>query len=104
MKIQFNTDKTISGEESKEDYYNAMIAKELKRFQSHISRIEVHIKDENGNKEGLNDKFCTIEARLEGMRPIAVSDQAGSIEKAVSGAIEKLKTALDTILGKLQNR
>ena len=43
-----------------------------------------------------------IEARLEGMQPVAVTNHADSIEKAVKGATEKLKAALDTVLGKLK--
>lgn len=103
MMIQFNTDKTISGEERREEYFTSQIANNLKRFQSHISRVEVHIKDENGKKEGFNDKTCVMEARLEGRQPIAVSDQSGTIEEAVSGALDKLKASLETILGRLQN-
>ncbi len=103
MMIQFNTDKTISGEERGEEYFTSQIANDLKRFQSHISRIEVHIKDENGKKEGFNDKTCVMEARIEGRQPIAVSTKAGTIEEAVSDAIDKLKASLETILGRLQN-
>lgn len=103
MTIQFNTDKTISGEERKEDYFTAQIAKELDRFQSHITRIEVHLSDENGKKEGIKDIRCLIEARLEGKQPIAASDQADNIEMAVSGATNKLKAAMETIVGRSQN-
>jgi hypothetical protein len=44
-----------------------------------------------------------IEARLEGMKPIAVTNHANTNEQAVEGAIEKLKTSLVTILGRLRN-
>lgn len=103
MKIQFNTDRTIVGDERNEDYFSAQIAEGLERFASHITRIEVHISDQNGKKDGRNDMLCLLEARLEGRQPIAVSDQADTIEEAVSGAIDKLKTSLETILGRLQN-
>tara|TARA_R110001599_G_scaffold135664_1_gene314009 strand:+ start:1973 stop:2287 length:315 start_codon:yes stop_codon:yes gene_type:complete len=103
MIIQFNTDKTIEGDERQEGYFTDQIAKELDRFQSHITRIEVHISDENGKKEGLKDIRCLLEARIEGRQPIAVSDESDTIEKAVSGAIHKLKASLDTIIGRLQN-
>jgi ribosome-associated translation inhibitor RaiA len=103
MIIQFNTDKTINGEERNEDYFSDLITKELDRYQSHITRIEAHVADQNGNKDGLNDIRCLLEARLEARQPIAVSNQADTIEQAVSGAIEKLKNSLDTILGRLQN-
>ncbi|SHJ49636.1 Sigma 54 modulation protein / S30EA ribosomal protein [Reichenbachiella agariperforans] len=103
MKIQFNTDKTINGDERNENHFTSIIAEALKRFQSHITRIEVHLSDENGKKEGLHDMQCKLEARIEGRQPIAVTCQANTIELAVNGAIDKLKSSLETILGRLQN-
>jgi ribosome-associated translation inhibitor RaiA len=103
MKVQFNTDKTINGDERHEDFFTTQIAEELDRFQSHITRLEVHVSDENGKKEGLEDIRCLLEARLEGMQPIAVSNQADTIDLAVSGALNKLKASLKTTLGRSQN-
>jgi len=104
MKIQFNTNKNINGDEKHQNYFSNLIEKKLIRYQSHVSRIEVYITDQNGKKEGLDDILCLLEARIEGIQTIAVSDQADSIEQAVSGATEKLKTALETILGRMQNQ
>jgi ribosome-associated translation inhibitor RaiA len=103
MKIQFNTDKTIDGDERHEAFFTTQISEALSRYQSHITRIEVHLSDENGKKAGLKDMRCLLEARLEGRQPIAVSDQADTVEQAVSGAIDKIKTALETTLGRIQN-
>jgi ribosome-associated translation inhibitor RaiA len=97
MTIQLNTDKTVSGDERQREYFAALITEELDRFQSHITRIEVHLSDENGTKEGPNDIRCLLEARLEGRQPIAATNQADTVEHAVSGAIKKLKASLDTI-------
>ncbi len=102
MKIQFNTDKTVKGDERHQDYFTSLIEDGLKRFASHITRIEVHISDENGAKEGINDIRCLLEARLEGLKPIAVTNQADTIELAVSGAMDKLKTSLDKIIDRIQ--
>jgi hypothetical protein len=87
MTIQINTDKTISGEKRSEDYFTSLIAEALQRFDSHITRIEVHLKDENGKKDGINDISCLIEARLEGRQPIAITNQADSVDLAVTGEI-----------------
>ncbi len=103
MQIQFNTDKTINGDERHQDYFTSQISEELKKYQSQITRIEVHISDENGRKEAENDIRCLLEARLEGRQPIAVSNQADTIEQSVSGAIDKLKASLKTILGRITN-
>ena len=102
MIIQINTDKTLTGGKRSGDFFTSQIAEALKRFESHITRIEVHLKDENGKKDGFNDISCLLEARLEGRQPIAITNQADTIDLAVTGAIDKIKTAIETILGKIQ--
>jgi non-homologous end joining protein Ku len=103
MTVQFNTDKTISGKEEDTAPFIAQINNELSRFSSHISRIEVHLSDENGNKSGQNDINCMIEARQDGKHPIAVTSQADTAEEAVTDAVDKLKASLKTIAGKEKN-
>ncbi len=49
----------------------------------------------------INDVL--IEVRLEGMKPIAVTNHASNHEQAVEGAINKLKTSLNTIIGRMRN-
>tara|TARA_R110000868_G_scaffold257374_1_gene514466 strand:+ start:1366 stop:1680 length:315 start_codon:yes stop_codon:yes gene_type:complete len=102
MTIQINTDKTITGEKRSSDFFRSQIDEALQRFESHITRIEVHLKDEKGNKDGFNNISCLLEARLEGRQPIAINNHADTIDFAVTGAIEKTKTAVETILGKIQ--
>jgi ribosome-associated translation inhibitor RaiA len=103
MTIQFNTDSNITGDEKLRAPLISLISEELSRFSHQITRVEVHLSDENGPKEGLNDKRCTIEARLEGMKPIAVTNHANTHEEAVEGAVNKLKTSLDSVIGRLRN-
>jgi len=103
MTIQFNTDNNITGSEEHRAPLIALISEELSRFSQHITRLEVHLSDENGHKDGLNDKRCLLEARIEGRQPIAVTNLANTHEQAVEGAVDKLKTSLNTILGRLRN-
>ena len=42
-----------------------------------------------------------IEARLEGLQPIAVTDESDSLDGAIAGAADKLKSALESIIGRL---
>ncbi len=103
MTIQINTDKSLSVHETYQAQLKDLLSQELSRFDEHITRLEVHLSDENGNKESENDKRCLLEARLKGRQPIAVSDVANTNDQAVNGAIDKLKASLDTILGRLRN-
>jgi ribosome-associated translation inhibitor RaiA len=103
MTIQFNTDKNINGGEEFTAPYVSQIEDEFSRYSRQVTRIEVHLSDQDGNKNGLNAMHCVIEARIEGRQPIAVNNQADTLDQAVTGAIDKLVTSLDTILGKLSN-
>jgi len=103
MVIQFNTDKNTAGSDGFRNSASALIAEELSRFSAHITRLEVHITDEDGQKDGENDKRCLLEARVEGRQPIAVTCHANNNEQALDGAIEKLKGSLETIIGHTRN-
>jgi len=103
MQIQFNTDKNVTGNEELITSSTSLISEELSRFTRQITRVEVHFSDEDGSKDGFNDKRCMVEARLAGMKPIAVSDYANTYEQAIFGALNKLKTSLEKITGRLKN-
>lgn len=100
MQIQFNTDKNVTGSEGLLASSTSLISEELSRFSQQITRVEVHLSDEDGNKDGFNDKRCMVEARLAGMKPIAVTNHANTHEQAIIGAIDKLKTSLEKITGR----
>ena len=104
MKIQFNTDKNIEGHERLENFFTSELQKELARFDEKVTRIEVHLGDENNAKGGVNDKRCLIEARPAGSKPIAVTAFADSIEKAFYQATEKIKKTLNTTFEKQLER
>ena len=98
MTIQFNADKNIASNERTATYLNSIILDSLDRFSDNITRVEIHLSDENGNKSGIRDKRCVLEARLEGLKPIAVTNYADTVEKSVSGAMDKLIGTLDRVL------
>lgn len=103
MTIQFNTDKNITGDNTFTAQNVAKIKKSLSRYSDHISRIEVHLSDEDGRKDGMGAIRCLMEARMDGRQPIAVTSQSDTYEQAVGQALDKLRSSLDTILGRLSN-
>ena len=103
MIIQINTDNNVSGNENRNASLSDMLTEGLSRFSNQITRLEVHLSDEDGNKEGINDIRCMLEARLKGRPPVAVTNQANSGDLAVKGAMEKLTNTLTTSLGRLKN-
>jgi ribosome-associated translation inhibitor RaiA len=103
MTIQINTDNNISVHEEFGKKLENILSEGLSRFIEHITRLEVHLSDDNGSKDKINDKRCLLEARLEGRQPTVVTGFGNNYELAVDNAVDKLKSSLDTILGKLRN-
>jgi len=105
MKIQINTDSNIAGNDQLRREVETLLRGALDRFSEKITRVEVHLSDENSDKKsGVDDMRCLLEARLAGLQPIAVSHEAATLQEAVDGAAEKLKRSLDSTLGRLGNR
>jgi ribosome-associated translation inhibitor RaiA len=104
MKIQINTDHNITDREGLARQAEATVESTLGHLAEHITRVEVHLSDENGKKAGSHDKRCLMEARLEGHQPIAVTHESETIDEAIDGAADKLKRSLDHILGRLSDR
>lgn len=103
MQIQVNTDHNVEGHEALIHWIESEVNHTLGRFSDHVTRVEVHLSDENSGKSGDNDKRCLIEARLAAHQPLAVSHHAGSLNDAFSGAAEKMKRSLESTLGRLKN-
>jgi len=95
MQIQINTDSNIEGSEEFAAHIRGAVESSLGRFSDRITRIEVHLSDENGDKSGQDDKRCMLEVRLEGRQPTVVTHQAASMHQAVDGAADKMKRSLE---------
>ncbi len=105
MIIQINTDHNISGSEKFITSFQKLVNDSLERYSEHISRIEIHMSDENGDKDSKEDKRCLLEARIKikGKQPIAVTGNGNTLEESLNDAIEKISASLVTTLGKMQN-
>ena len=102
MKIQINTDKNIPGLQAHAHSVETILEQALARFSDQITRIEVHLSDENSAaKSGMVDKRCLLEVRLAGRQPASVSEQAQTVDQAVRGAAQKMVSSLESELGKL---
>lgn len=104
MNIQVNTDHNIDGSEELHNYVKNNLTEAFDRFNGAITRIEVHLSDENAGKVASADKRCLLEARVAHHQPIVVSHHADNIHQAIEHASDKLLRALDTMVGKLTDR
>lgn len=104
MQIQVNTDDNIEGREALTKRVEAALDKAIGHDSDHITRVEVHLGDENSAKGGERDKRCMMEARLEGRPPTAVTHHAPTLDLAIDGAADKLHRVIESTLGRLRGR
>ena len=104
MQIQVNAGQQIKGSEELTQQVEAVVEAALERFGDRVTRVEVHLTDENSSaKSGSDDKRCLMEARLAGLQPISVSHHGPSVAQALGGAVDKLEQTLDRTLGRMDD-
>lgn len=103
MQVHVNSNH-IEGSARLQEWVSGSVADRLERYEEFLSRVEVHISDENGGKSGADDKRCQIEARPKGHQPLSVTHKAESLEQAIEGAAEKMRHALEHLVGKLESK
>lgn len=87
------------------DHARECIVRQLKGYDARVTRVEVHLHDDSSpRKERTNDKRCTMEARLAGRRPVAVSHRGPEFYQVVDESARKLGRSLERRLGRLQDR
>ena len=64
MQIQINTSNGIENKDALERWADAELRQTLARFAAEVTRVEIHLSDENHAASGGADKRCTMEARL----------------------------------------
>ncbi len=104
MQIQVNTDNHIKGTDKLTALVEDLVTSALDRFSDRITRLEVHLTDENSSQKKVgDDKRCKLEARLAGMQPVTVSADGSNLEAAIIAASEKMETLLTRTLDKLDD-
>lgn len=105
MQIQLNTGHNIDGNEALAAYVRNETEHTLSRFSDHITRVEIHLCDENSDKKVGNDTMrCVMEVRLEGRHPIAVTHQAATLEQALNGAANKVARLIESTIGRIKDQ
>ncbi len=100
MQVLINSDHSIDVSEALGTYVHDTVENTLSRFSEHITRVEIHLSDENGPKIGSHDKRCMMEARLKKSQPIAVTHQATTLDHAIDGALDKLARLIENTQGR----
>lgn len=100
MQIQINTDDNIEGHDALTAQVEADVRDGLSRFAAQITRVEMHLSDENAEKGGNDDKRCLLEVRPTGQQPMAVTHRAGTLQEASLGALKKMQRMLQSSFGR----
>ena len=104
MQVQVNTDRHIEGSVALTERVQGTVESTLARFSERITRVEVHLSDENGAGKGGFDMRCVMEARVNGRPPTAVTAMAPTVDEAIISAADKLERAIENMLGRLNDR
>ena len=104
MQIQVNSDNHIESSIRLEEWVRTTIESTLERYEEDLTRVEVYLKDENGDKPGPHDLSCRLEARPKGRHALSVLHKADTLEQAIDGAATKLEKALEHLYGKLRGK
>ncbi len=100
MFVQISTDNRLKSDAEANARLEEKVRAKLKRFESRLSDVEVHVTDMNGSRGGDGDKRVSLEARVNGHQPVAVHAEAERVETAVVAAADKAVRALEHALAR----
>ena len=101
MQVQINAPHIAPGDYA--ETAERTVRDALRTYAERLTRVEVHMRDLNGHKGGV-DKRCVIEARPRGLDPVAAEHESDKVHEALRGALEKLERVLSHRFGKLEAR
>ena len=102
--IEVRTANAVKGSAGLDAFAEEIVTGGLSRFMPRVTRIDVHLSDANADKKGDGDKRCQIEVRPASRQPVSATATAGTIEKALTTAVGKMKRLLATQFGRERSR
>jgi hypothetical protein len=100
LKVYVKSDKTISVDDRVVAFVEGEADHALGRYKRRLTRLDVHLSDENSHKAGGKDKRCVMEARPAGHSPLVVKTAAATVRSAVHDSLTKLESALEKSLAR----
>jgi ribosome-associated translation inhibitor RaiA len=103
MQITVNTDRTIEKHQGLDDHVETVVKDNVGRFDQ-VHRVDVHLSNENSQKQLDGGNRCMMEAHVTGYAPVVVNEHAVNLHQAITQAGGKLKRALDSAIGRLNDK
>jgi len=104
MQILVNSGNNVDSNQSLIEQVENEVAHAMRWFEDRITRVEVHLTDENSDKGGSREKKCTMEAHVSGRDPYAVSTNQESLHSAYTEAAGKLQRAIKSDLDRIDEK
>ncbi len=105
MQIMINSDNQVELKDNFIEHWQSEISSSLKRYDDWITRIEVHLTDENSQAKGGNDDIrCLVEARPAGKQPVSIEVRGESAERALADGIATMDRRLSAMLDKVRTQ
>ncbi|MGX4643434.1 HPF/RaiA family ribosome-associated protein [Massilia sp. SYSU DXS3249] len=103
MQINVNTDRTIEKHQGLDDHVETVVKDNVGRFDQ-VHRVDVHLSNENSQKQIDGGNRCMMEAHVTGYAPVVVTEHGVNLHQAINQAGGKLKRALDSAIGRLNDK
>jgi len=92
--IEVRAASSVKGSAGLDAFAEKVVTAALSRFLPRLTRIDVHLSDDNAAREGGRDKRCQIEAHPASQQPVSASATAATLEKALTTAANHMKRLL----------
>ena len=105
MAVFLRTDNHVNGGERLTQFVESVAEGAVQHVKRQVTRVDVYLGDENGPSKTSPHEFrCSMEARIGGLKALAVTHHAGSIDEAVRGAADKLQSIIDHTMDKISHK
>jgi ribosome-associated translation inhibitor RaiA len=104
MEVNVNADNTIQRHLGLDERVRTQVEEAIGRFGDHVRRVDVHLSNENREKHEDGSNYCMMEALVSGYAPVVVHAHADNLQLSISNAVTKLKRALDSAIGRLNDK
>lgn len=105
MHFQVRTDNHLPNTDQQAERIRSAVDDAINpKYIDRVQRVEVYLQDVNSDKKPGLDIRCAIEASLSGHQPVVVEAHASDVDTAVTMSLDKLSSALEKWLGRIEDR
>lgn len=101
MLVNIHSDNHVQLKAESIQQWQTEITTSLERFSDWVTRVEVHLTDQNSQaKGGPDDIRCLMEARPARKQPVSIEVRAPSVDQAIQEGVNTMERRLGDIEAK----